>query len=77
MVCSATLFAWVIILVTVGCLSVQLFELFTDENTQKVQPTYVWVSDLVFIMATLAELLLRVGLVHFRVTVCVCVCVCV
>ena len=73
-VSSAPVFYWCIDLLTLATLFVQAWELWTHEDTTP-NPSYIWMSDLVFVLATLTELVLKVG-----PSACTCVwplCMCV
>ena len=48
-------FTWVLLIITVTTIAVQIRE-FTQVNT-----TYVWLTDILFVAATLTELILKVS----------------
>lgn len=63
-------FTWVMVFVTLSAIVVQVKELETDfdrpdlngtsVNTGKMEPVYIWVADLLFVLFTLVELTLKV-----------------
>ena len=52
-------FTWIMLGVTLSAIAVQVYELYIPIS-QLVNPKYIWLSDIVFIMATLIELVLKV-----------------
>ena len=44
--------------ITLSAIAVQVYELYIP--TQSMNPKYIWLSDIVFIVATLIELVLKV-----------------
>ena len=55
-------FTWVMLIITLSTIAVQFYELYININT--INPRYVWFSDVVFIVATLLELVLKVQRLH-------------
>ena len=51
-------FTWLMLILTVVTIGVQAAELFV--SIQRINPTYIWLSDIIFILATLVELCLKV-----------------
>ena len=50
-------FTWLILIITLSTIAVQIAEL----DIPKINVTYVWLTDIVFIIATLTELILKVA----------------
>lgn len=50
-------FTWVMVIITLGTIGVQCYELYTTANAN---PSYVWLADVIFVFATLVELILKV-----------------
>ena len=51
-------FTWVVFIVTLGTIAVQFYEQYT--SMPSANPSYIWLADIVFVSATLAELILKV-----------------
>lgn len=52
-------FTWIMLGVTLSAIAVQVYELYIP-IPRLMNPKYIWLSDIVFIMATLIELVLKV-----------------
>lgn len=51
-------FTWLMFIITLGTIAVQFYEQYT--STPSDNPSYVWLADVVFVSATLVELILKV-----------------
>ena len=75
-------FAWLMVVITLSAIAVQLVELQANfnEGMSRIDPTYFWVADFLFVFFTLIELTLKVlaffslGRVREREKRCVVMC---
>lgn len=52
-------FGWAMLFITLATIGALMYEVYTDDATKK-NPTYLWVIDLIFVLSTLTELILKV-----------------